>query len=119
MRNMGGPFTINIISEITLISTLWSSNFLSRLPVLLTAFIAVVYCLLLYSLVIHGQLIKKALTHRKSTINELLVGALHSFYGIILCLATPVLYYFYTNLYIFPSSPNQGISGYLGSNASP
>lgn len=101
VRNIGGPLTINLLREILSISFLWSLNIYSAFPLFITAFLAVAYCLVLYSLVTHSQFTQKTGLLRPSNYTEISVGLIHRLYSVALILTISLLYYFYiiTNSY--------------------
>lgn len=53
--NMGGPLTLNLISEIILFIAIFNFQHIRRITLVLTAFFAVAYNLILYVILAHGQ----------------------------------------------------------------
>lgn len=103
--NMGGPLTVNLISEMATIALLFNWALPRACPVFLTAFMAVAYSLLLYSLIAHSQVSNKTPLVRGSSPSELLVGVFHSVYTVALCAGLPCLFYFYIVTIIAPRIP--------------
>lgn len=96
---MGGPFSINLVREILLISAIWGLVSVRAAPILPTAFFAVAYGLMLYSLVSHGQESLKLGLKHQSRLNEISLGTFHVIYSFILCWALHLFFYFYLTLF--------------------
>lgn len=78
MRNIGGPLTLNLVSEILILGSLTDLNLGFTPALFITAFMAVAYSLFLYALLRQGQLSPSACVSPQLQINEILLLVAHA-----------------------------------------
>nr|AYV63062.1 NADH dehydrogenase subunit 4 [Lovenula raynerae] len=78
MANFGGPFTVNLYSEIFLIMTVISSSLLFIIPIALISFFSAAYSLNLYASSQQGKLVSSNYIIHKMNLRESLVLWSHS-----------------------------------------
>lgn len=75
--NMAAPPSINLISEILLINSILSWNYLNMLPIIIMSFIRAGFTLYLFATTQHGQYNSRIYGFTSGTINEYILLGLH------------------------------------------
>nr|YP_009441690.1 NADH dehydrogenase subunit 4 [Usechus lacerta]AOY39209.1 NADH dehydrogenase subunit 4 [Usechus lacerta] len=75
--NMAAPPSLNLLSEIMLINSLISYNYINMLFLMLISFLSAVYCLYLYSFSQHGKIYSGLYSFSSGVYREFLILILH------------------------------------------
>jgi len=91
MRNMGGPFTLNLIAEILTIIGMINYNYISLFLIGITSFLTVIFCLILYILMAHGQTPNKEFEKSPLPVSGVGMGIHHACYSFALTIILHVV----------------------------